>query len=65
VKLERRYDLTAPKGVSSRNSDNTFIRAVLGWEPSTPMKAGIAHLPVIEQQYHDRKAGGSSKIPCA
>ena len=37
VKLERRYDLNAPKGVAGRNSDNTFIQEVLGWEPSTPL----------------------------
>jgi hypothetical protein len=34
VRLERRYDLSAPKGVNGRNSDNTRIKAVLGWEPS-------------------------------
>jgi GDP-D-mannose 3',5'-epimerase len=35
------YDLTAPKGVNGRNSDNTFIRETLGWEPSTPLSAGL------------------------
>ena len=38
VKLERRYDLTAPRGVAGRNSDNTMIKSVLGWEPSTPLR---------------------------
>ena len=37
VKLEREYDLDAPKGVAGRNSDNTFIQEVLGWEPDTPL----------------------------
>src|SRR5262249_1082346 len=32
VKLMRQYDLSAPKGVAGRNSDNTFIKKVLEWE---------------------------------
>ena len=58
VKLKRSYDLAAPKGVAGRNSDNTFIREVLGWEPSTPLKAGMQETYAwIERQYADRKAG--------
>ena len=41
--LERRYDLSAPKGVRGRNSDNTMIRERLGWEPDTPLRAGLEH----------------------
>jgi nucleoside-diphosphate-sugar epimerase len=40
-KLERTYDLTAPKGVRGRNSDNTLIKNYLGWEPSIPLKEGL------------------------
>jgi GDP-D-mannose 3', 5'-epimerase len=58
VKLKRRYDLGAPKGVAGRNSDNTFIQDVLGWQPSTPLKTGMQRTyDWIEQQYADRKAG--------
>jgi GDP-D-mannose 3',5'-epimerase len=58
VKLKRRYDLTAPQGVAGRNSDNTFIQEVLGWEPPTPLKFGMARTyEWIERQYDDRKAG--------
>lgn len=58
VKLERHYDLDAPKGVAGRNSDNTFIQQTLGWEPSTPFRTGLAKTYAwIEQQYADRKAG--------
>ncbi len=58
VKLTRHYDLYAPKGVAGRNSDNTFIKQVLNWEPNTPLKAGLTRTyHWIEQQYHDRKAG--------
>jgi nucleoside-diphosphate-sugar epimerase len=58
VKLRRIYDPTAPRGVAGRNSDNTFIRQVLGWEPCTPLRQGLeATYRWIEQQYYDRKAG--------
>ena len=58
VKLDRKYKLDAPKGVRGRNSDNTMIKARLGWEPSLPLKDGIAKTYAwIEQQYADRKAG--------
>lgn len=40
-KLERKYDLKAPKGVRGRNSENTLIRKYLGWEPSIPLKTGM------------------------
>jgi GDP-D-mannose 3',5'-epimerase len=41
VRLKRRYNLDAPKGVRGRNSDNTLIRERLGWEPSTPLSVGL------------------------
>jgi GDP-D-mannose 3',5'-epimerase len=41
VRLKRRYDLDAPKGVRGRNSDNTRILERLGWEPSTPLSVGL------------------------
>ncbi len=58
IKLNRKYDLDAPKGVGGRNSDNTFIQQVLGWAPSTPLKDGLAKTYAwIEKQYNDRKSG--------
>jgi len=42
VKLRRTYDLSAPKGVNGRNSDNSMIQARLGWEPSTRLADGLA-----------------------
>jgi nucleoside-diphosphate-sugar epimerase len=58
VKLERRYDPDAPKGVAGRNSDNTFIRSVLDWEPLTPLQSGMEKTYAwIAEQYADRKAG--------
>jgi GDP-D-mannose 3', 5'-epimerase len=41
IKLKRRYDLSAPKGVNGRNSENTLIRKYLGWEPSIPLRTGL------------------------
>jgi nucleoside-diphosphate-sugar epimerase len=41
VKLERRYDLGAPKGVRGRNSDNTLIKRLMGWEPSIRLEDGL------------------------
>ena len=58
IKLERKYDLNAPRGVAGRNSDNTFIKQVLNWEPTTPFRDGLKKTYAwIEQQYVDRKAG--------
>ncbi len=58
VKLERHHDLDAPQGVAGRNSDNTFIEQVLGWEPDTPLREGMEKTYTwIEQQYAERKAG--------
>lgn len=41
VKLDRRYNLSAPKGVNGRNSDNTLIKQVFNWEPSIPLRVGL------------------------
>ena len=58
IKLERRYQLDAPKGVAGRNSDNTFIESVLGWEPRTPLRSGMAATyKWIKGEYEARKAG--------
>jgi nucleoside-diphosphate-sugar epimerase len=42
VKLDRKYNLSAPKGVNGRNSDNTKILQQLGWEPSIRLRDGLA-----------------------
>jgi nucleoside-diphosphate-sugar epimerase len=58
VRLRREYDLDAPKGVAGRNSDNTFIQQMIGWEPNTPLRVGMrTTYEWIEEQYYDRKAG--------
>lgn len=41
IKLKRNYNLSAPKGVRGRNSDNTLIKKTLGWAPSTKLHDGL------------------------
>ena len=58
IKLKRKYDLDAPRGVAGRNSDNTFIKQMLDWEPDTPLRKGLkVTYNWIAQQYEARKAG--------
>ena len=58
VKLKRQYDLTAPRGVAGRNSDNTFIKKMLHWEPNTPLDVCLrATYKWIKTQYRAKKAG--------
>jgi nucleoside-diphosphate-sugar epimerase len=40
-KITKRYAPTMPQGVRGRNSDNTKLRAVLGWEPQTQLEKGL------------------------
>jgi GDP-D-mannose 3', 5'-epimerase len=46
VELQRRHNLSAPKGVNGRNSDNTLIRKYLGWAPGIRLREGM------ERTYH-------------
>ena len=41
IKLKRNYNLSAPKGVNGRNSDNTLIKKYLSWEPNMPLRVGL------------------------
>jgi nucleoside-diphosphate-sugar epimerase len=41
VRLRRNYVLDAPLGVRGRSSDNTLIRDLLAWAPSTRLEHGI------------------------
>ncbi len=53
IKLRRNYNLSAPKGVNGRNSDNTKIRRYLGWEPSIRLRDGMEKTYAwIEQEMH-------------
>ena len=41
-RLTKRHNLSGPQGVRGRNSDNTRLREVLGWEPSIRLEQGLA-----------------------
>jgi nucleoside-diphosphate-sugar epimerase len=41
ITLRRKYNLSAPKGVRGRNSDNTLIYNTLNWKPRTQLKEGL------------------------
>jgi nucleoside-diphosphate-sugar epimerase len=41
IKLKRSYNLSAPKGVNGRNSDNTLIKELMDWEPSIRLEQGM------------------------
>jgi GDP-D-mannose 3',5'-epimerase len=40
-RIIKRHDLSKPQGVRGRNSDNTRLGQVLGWEPQIPLKEGL------------------------
>src|SRR6266436_6220922 len=39
--LKKRHDLSKPQGVRGRNSDNTLLNQVLGWEPKIGLEEGL------------------------
>jgi GDP-D-mannose 3', 5'-epimerase len=63
IKLKRNYDLSAPKGVNGRNSDNTRIQQLLHWEPDTPLRAGLEKTyRWIYDQYLARERGDAGVV---
>lgn len=62
IALERRYNLDAPKGVNGRNSDNTKIQQYLKWEPSTPLREGMAktYAWILEQYTAKSRTSGAA-----
>jgi len=40
-RLHKVHALEKPQGVRGRNSDNSRLRVVLGWEPQTPLATGL------------------------
>ncbi len=41
IRVNRRYNLAAPKGVRGRCSDNTLIKERLAWSPSIGLREGL------------------------
>jgi GDP-D-mannose 3', 5'-epimerase len=58
------HDLSKPQGVRGRNSDNTRLKRVLGWEPSLSLESGLeVTYKWIENELH--KSGRISKAQYA
>jgi nucleoside-diphosphate-sugar epimerase len=54
IRIIKRH-IPGPQGVRGRNSDNTRLRQVLGWEPEISLEEGLSRLyPWIEAQVRDK-----------
>jgi GDP-D-mannose 3',5'-epimerase len=63
IKLKRKYDLSAPKGVNGRNSENTLIKKYLNWEPDTALRTGLEKTYAwIYDQYLARERGAAGVV---
>jgi GDP-D-mannose 3',5'-epimerase len=63
IKLKRKYDLSAPKGVNGRNSENTLIKKYLNWEPNTVLRVGMEKTYAwIYDQYQARERGEAGVV---
>jgi len=55
--IHKEYNLGKPQGVRGRNSDNTRLREVLAWEPTTPLEVGLARTyQWIQEQARSRSS---------
>ncbi len=64
IKLNRHYNLNAPKGVNGRNSDNTLIKQVFGWEPNIKLRDGMekTYRWIYDEILQQRNSGGTSVV---
>jgi GDP-D-mannose 3',5'-epimerase len=63
--LRKHHNLEGPQGVRGRNSDNSRLRRVLGWEPGMTLREGLKRTyPWIEQELRraDRAVEGKSAL---
>lgn len=55
-KITKKYDLTKPQGVRGRNSDNTLVKKILGWEPKVDLEKGLSRVyHWIYEQIYEKK----------
>jgi GDP-D-mannose 3',5'-epimerase len=59
--LVKRYDLTKPQGVRGRNSDNSRLFQVLGWEPSISLDVGLE----VTYRWIGNELRNTDRIPVA
>jgi GDP-D-mannose 3', 5'-epimerase len=61
--IRKRHDPSRPQGVRGRNSDNSLLRQVLGWEPRTKLVEGIS--PTYHWIEEKCRAGGREPTKAA
>ena len=55
--------IPGPEGVRGRNSDNTLIKQVLGWAPTTSLREGLGYTYTwINKQIEDYVAAGNTMV---
>lgn len=60
IELTHNHNLSAPKGVNGRNSDNTKIMEYLGWAPSIKLRDGMEKTyQWIEAEYNKKHAAAT------
>jgi GDP-D-mannose 3',5'-epimerase len=63
IEIQKKH-VEGPQGVRGRNSDNTRLRAVLGWEPRISLEDGLARTYAwIEEQVRQKLAAETSLEP--
>ena len=62
VAIEKRH-VPGPQGVRGRNSDNTLLRQVLGWEPQVSLEDGIARTYRWIEQEVGARLGAAARVP--
>src|SRR5438876_11873964 len=59
IRIVKRH-VRGPQGVRGRNSDNTRLRKVLGWEPEIPLEEGLRRTyEWIEKQVRNMLTSGA------
>lgn len=60
VKFQHNHNLSAPKGVNGRNSDNTKIMEYLGWAPNIKLRDGMTKTYAwIDAEYQKKHAAAA------
>jgi GDP-D-mannose 3',5'-epimerase len=66
-RIGKRHDTSRPQGVRGRNSDNSRLRNVLGWEPKIDLRTGIVptYSWIAKQVDRAKAAPGQAAYPMA
>lgn len=67
ITVKRNYNLDAPKGVRGRNSDNTLIKQIHGWEPIITVADGLerTYTWIFDQLVSNGVTGNRTPRPAA